>query len=202
MKNNKIISHERWVQAQNQERKEHLLDFDTAKNHYKTAYGHYFSYLNIEKDLKNKSILEIGPAKIAGLLFCENYKDSFIIEPTIYDDCLPFYDQEITFIHEAAETCDMPHVDEVWLLNILQHTINPSLIIERCKKYSNTIKFFEPINTGINTAHPHSFTLEYYKEKFGENVNHYVGGTIKRAFHGHECAYGVWTAGRDAPTAS
>lgn len=186
------FSKERWDQAQIQEKQEHFLDYETAKNHYQTTYDHYFNYLNIDKNLNNKIILEIGPAKIAGLMFCHNYKKSYIIEPTIYEDCLPFYDKKIKFIHEPAETCDFPKVDEVWLLNILQHTMDPDLIIERCKENSKVIRFFEPINTSIDTAHLHSFTLEYYKNKFGENVNHYVGGTITSNFHQHECAYGIW----------
>jgi hypothetical protein len=187
-----IISKERWMAAQDQEKKEHCLTFNTAKDHYKLVYDYYFNYLNIDKNLNNKSILEIGPAKIAGLFFCSNYKSSYIIEPTIYDDCLPFYDKNIKFIHEPAEICIFPKVDEIWLLNVLQHTIDPNLIIEKCKQNCKIIRFFEPINTPIDLAHPHSFTLDYYRDKFGNNINHYTGGEITNNFHQHECAYGVW----------
>lgn len=188
------ISIDRWVKAQESERTYHTKEFLKSAKHYEVSYEHYFRYTGVSKNLQGKSIIEIGPAKVAGLYFCKNYGKSYIIEPTVYQDAIPFYDPEITFIHEAAETCDFPKVDEAWLFNVLEHTINPTKIVEICKKNCDTIRFFEPDGQGgKDIAHPHCITMDYLKLQFGEeNVHQYIGGSVKENFHGANCCYGVW----------
>lgn len=190
------ISIEKWRNAQKHEKPHHeVVSFEKNLAHYKNAYQIYFSYVGLNFDLQGKSIIEIGPAKIPALYFCSNYQSSYIIEPLIFEDAQPFLDKmpNIKFIREPAELCDFPEVDEAILFNLLQHVIDPRSIIERCKKYSKTIRFFEPINTGYDKAHIHAFSIDFFKNEFGkENVKLYKGGSGGAGFHSQDCAYGVF----------
>ena len=71
----KSIDDQRWNEAQQAEKPHHIADsLSHSYTHYDKIYDMYFQYLNIEKqNLKQKSIAEIGPARIPGLFFCKNY---------------------------------------------------------------------------------------------------------------------------------
>jgi hypothetical protein len=190
------VSLTQWREAQFCEKKEHCDLVEVSIEVYRNSYKKYFSYVGLNFDLNNKSIVEIGPAKTPALYFCKNYKPSYIIEPTIYEDIMPYFvdKTDLTFIREPAELCDFPAADEAWLFNVLQHTIDPVVIIERCKKHTNTIRFFEPINTGCDVCHPHDFDFDFFSEHFGkDNTIHYAGGPHVCGFHQHECVYGVYS---------
>lgn len=195
------ITLERWKEAQIAEHKHHadgvfVPDMSNPTfSHYHRGYTHYFRYLGMSFDLQGKSVIEIGPAKAAALGYCENLGKCYIIEPTVWPDTLEFYKSKgITMIHEPAETAKLPVVDEVWILNLLQHVIDPALIVKRCMEVSKTIRFFEPIDTPANDAHPHVLTRDFFVSLFGNDVvKDYVGGSAGPGFHGANCCYGVYT---------
>jgi hypothetical protein len=186
------INKDRWVIAQEEEKLHHIHEStEDSLNKWKDIYDFYFRYLEINLDLNNKTILEIGPARVSALLYCNNYGPSFIVEPTKYDDTEHLYiNKDITFIRDLYEDCESPIVDEIWLFNVLQHIQNPDLFIDKCKKSAKIIKFFEPINTPIETHHPHSFTFDDYVNYFGDSVKLYEGST--ETFHTADCVYGVY----------
>jgi hypothetical protein len=188
----KSIDKIRWQEAQKEEILHHTHEnTQDALLKWKNIYEFYFRYLDIETDLKNKKILEIGPARISALLYCDNYDYSYIVEPTTYDDTDVLYkDKKITFIKEIYEECESPIVDEIWLFNVLQHILDPDLFINKCKKNAKIIRFFEPINTPIEVHHPHSFTYDDYKKYFGESVKYYKGST--EIYHTADCVYGIY----------
>ena len=188
----KSIGKDRWVIAQEEEKLHHIHEsIEDSLNKWKEIYDFYFRYLKINLDLNNKTILEIGPARVSALLYCNNYGPSFIVEPTKYDDTEHLYiNKDITFIRDLYEDCESPIVDEIWLFNVLQHIQDPDLFIDKCKKSAKTIKFFEPINTPIETHHPHSFTFDDYVKYFGNSVKLYKGSTEK--FHTADCVYGIY----------
>lgn len=187
------ISQERWEQAQEGEKLHHNnQDLNYLYNHYGAAYEYYFKYLNIDKDLNGKSIIEIGPAKFASLLYCTNYEKSYIVEPSIYDDVKGYYENKnLVFIHDLYESCDSPTVDEIWLFNLMQHVKNPDALIEKAKAHSKIIRFFEPIDLPTNLEHPFSFSEDDYKQYFGDCVKIYTS-IGERPFHEAKCAYGVY----------
>lgn len=188
----KSIDKERWALAQKEEKLHHINeDLQTALKKWESIYDFYFRYLDVKLDLNGKTILEIGPARISSLLYCNNYGPSFIAEPTRYEDSEHLYNEKnITFIREVYEDCESPIVDEIWLFNVLQHIVDPDLFIEKCKKNAKVIKFFEPINTPIEIHHPHSFTLDDYIKYFGDSVKLYKGST--ESFHTADCVYGTY----------
>lgn len=186
------INKERWDLAQREEKGHHTYEpLDVAFDKWRKIYDFYFRYTNIDKNLDGKTILEIGPARISALLYCENYKNSFIVEPIVYEDSEHLYaDKPIKFIRDMYEECESPKADEIWLFNVLQHILDPDLFIEKCKNNSKVIRFFEPINTAIEPHHPHSFTKEDYEKYFGDSVKFYRGST--EWVHTADCVYGIY----------
>lgn len=73
------------------------------------------------------------------------------------------------FIQDLAENFldgySGPVFDEVWMYNCLQHTVDPSFIMENLWRVGKVLRISEPTNTPINTAHPHTFTPEWYHDK-------------------------------------
>jgi 2-polyprenyl-3-methyl-5-hydroxy-6-metoxy-1,4-benzoquinol methylase len=136
------IDKKRWEEAQVGEKLFHIKEpVDVSYNHYRNTYNNYFSYLDIDPDLRDKKIIEIGPGRIAGLLFCDNYQKSYIIEPTEYDDINHLYeDKNLEIIKKTVEDIDLPQADEVWIFNLMQHVQDPDLLIEKCKKAANIIR--------------------------------------------------------------
>ena len=187
------ISQKRWEEAQSNEISHHISEsIESSYEHYRKVYEKYFKYLDINKDLNDKSIMEIGPARFAALIYCNNYDKSYIVEPLKFDGISPYYkDKNIKFIHELYEDCDSPNVDEIWFLNVLQHVRNPDDLIAKAKKHSNVIRFFEPINTKINIEHPFSFSYNDYKYYFGDSVKIY-DPLEEQNFHNASCVYGVY----------
>lgn len=184
-----VVTREQWLKAQEAERAFHNEDFDAGYAHYAESYDQYFKWLGIERDQKGKKIVEIGPADFPALAYCSNYHPrSFIIEPMPSDHLkrfgIPISTEIAEFLHYTA--------DEVWLFNVLQHVIDPNEIVKRAKEGATVIRFFEPINYGIDTCHPWNLTKEMFDKWFADCVKIYPAGQDVRNFHTWECAYGVW----------
>ncbi len=187
---------QRWHKAQEEERKHHTGSIEQGINAYRHTYDQYFKYTDGGFDQTDKIIIEIGCADVPGLYYCKGFERGIVIEPMPSDILIELArstDPKIEIIKAPAEHLIFPKVDEIWLFNVLQHVINPDDIIERCKQSAKVIRFFEPINDHIDLCHLHSFTLEYFKNHFGDCVTHYEDhkGRVQ-GFHEHECAYGTW----------
>ncbi len=183
-----MVTIETWAAAQIEERKFHTEGFHEGREHYELSYNQYFEYLGIEKDLKGKKVIEVGPADFPALAYCFNGTDCAVIEPMPSDNLKL---SGLTIIKEMAEDV-VYEADEVWMLNLLQHVLNPDKIVERAKKQSKVIRFFEPINYGIDACHPWNLTMDMFKNWFGD-VNYYPANPTAFRFHTWECVYGIWT---------
>lgn len=193
-----VISQERWEQAQSGE-VEHY-DYGNEENYRNSSYiilrDHF--HIDTEKDLKDKKILESGGGCHPALSVCSGLERAVNVEP--------LYDKFPEDIKEALNSANIEclsigfedyeeesEFDEVWFFNVLQHVRDPFLQIENAKKIANVIRVFEPIDTAINNEHPHSFSVEFFKEQFpNTEVKTYRGGSVAR-FHGANCAYLTWT---------
>lgn len=191
-----IASKEVWNVAQKLERRYHNLSLPDGLLLYGNAYrNHLFKYLEVPyQDMQSKTLLEIGPADFPAIFFCNNIGSSVVIEPMPSEilQKLSSISNFTVFSYPAEDITTYPPVDETWLFNVLTHVMNPDLIIEKAKACSEVIRFFEPIDTVISADHPHSFTLQYYQDKFGDCVQYYPPNPTIQIFHTHECAYGVW----------
>jgi hypothetical protein len=187
-----------WQQAQNYEKVFHWKkSYQDAISYYREFYKGYFKYLGIETDQKGKRIIEVGPANVPALVFCENYGRSLIIEP-MPSERLDRITQSmnVDIIKQPAENVKVSGYDQVWIFNLLQHVIDPEKLVENLKTMAEKIYFFEPINTKISVNHPHSLKIEDFKRWFGE-ASHYPF-TSTKVFHTHECAYGIYENNRTA----
>ena len=187
------ISLERWEEAQIGEKIYHVQEpIEMSYEHYRNTYSNYFKYLDIDQDLAGKKIMEIGPGRISGLLFCSNYNTSYVVEPTEYDGIDHLYvNKKIEIIKERLEDAVLPDVDEVWIFNLMQHVQDPDLLVKKCKEKSKIIRFFEPIDLPTNTEHPFTFSKNDFVEYFGDCVKDFEPSGIP-GFHGARCVYGIY----------
>lgn len=189
---------DQWAEAQIEERRQHDHNtFESGVEAYRNGYRQYFAHLGINHaSVVGKRIMEIGCADFPALYYANEYRWGIIIEPMPSDILLKLKSEKketILLVASPAEDFEFPQVDEVWLLNVLQHVIDPMVIINKCKMASNTIRFFEPIGTPLDKCHLHSFTLDYFRSAFGADaVKHYVAEDGVKNFHTCDCAYGVW----------
>lgn len=189
---------EQWAEAQIEERKQH--DHNTLGvgiEAYRNGYRQYFAHLGVDhSQVIGKTIMEIGCADFPALYYITGYHKGIIIEPMpspIMHKLVSNKVTEIEVVTMPAEDYDFPEVDEVWLLNVLQHVIDPTVIINKAKAAADTIRFFEPIGTPLDKCHLHSFTLDYFRGHFGQGVvKHYVAEEGVKNFHTCDNAYGVW----------
>ena len=189
-----MIDKERWLIAQKGERKYHNRSMEDGLSVYGHGYcDQLFKYVDVDyENLGGRSILEIGPADFPALYFCDNFK-GYVIEPMDSPILNALSAQKkIVVIKGLAEEVQFPFVDEIWLFNVLTHVMNSDIIIDKAKGYSNTIRFFEPINTEISIDHPLKFNIDYYISKFGNCVKYYPANHNITNFHEHECVYGIY----------
>lgn len=189
---------EKWKIAQIEERKQH--DHNTVEfglEAYRNGYRQYFEHLRVDHaQVIGKTIMEIGCADFPALYYITGYHKGIIVEPMPSDIMRKLISQKqvaIDIVTLPAEDYDFPKVDEVWLLNVLQHVIDPNVIINKAKAAASVIRFFEPIGTPLDKCHLHSFTLDYFRSHFGvDAVKHYVAEEGVKNFHTCNNAYGVW----------
>ena len=192
------IDQERWESAQNGE-VEHY-DYESRDNYFAAVdiiLRHHFS-IDIKNDLKGKTIVESGGGCYPAVFFCEGLKRAVNVEP-LFDRFPDSIKEEmetagVECISEAFEDVDTEEeIDEVWFFNVLQHVKDPYLQIEKARQIAKTIRLFEPIETAVNNEHPHTFTIEFFKEQFPDaEVKRYRGGSLAK-FHGADCAYLTWS---------
>lgn len=200
------ISQERWEDAQSKEINHY--DYNNEENYKNTTLiilrDHF--KIDVDQDLIGKKILESGGGCYPSIYFCKGLKKSVNVEP-LYDK---FPDHVKTRFKNSNVECvsigfedykGRSKFDEVWFFNVLQHVRDPFLQIENAKKIATTIRVFEPVDTAIDTEHPHSFNVDFFKDQFPESeVKIYHGGSIAR-FHGANCVYLTWTKNDKKKTA-
>lgn len=183
------ISKDQWLIAQTAEKEMHTMSYEEGSKHYKHSYDCYFKYLGIGYNHSTKTIIEIGCADFPALEHCKVLK-GICVEPmpsSILKEIAKRKKLEI--IQAPVEEIDLPKCDEIWLLNVMQHIIDPDLFVSRCKDAAKIIRYFEPIDYPTCIYHPHTFTLNQFKNWFNDakRYNDKVPG-----FHEAECAYGTW----------
>jgi hypothetical protein len=184
------ITQERWQQAQIAEAGYHANAQATAE-HYKRSYECYFKYLGMSFDQQGRTIIEVGPAEFPALSYCYKVK-GIVIEPLETEGLRSVVLlRGFTWLREPLEhIAILPKADEVWLLNVTQHIIDPELFVSKCKQIAPVIRFFEPIDFGISDCHPHTYSIDDFVRWFGR-AERYKGGS-EEGFHTADCAYGTW----------
>mgnify|MGYP001026688950 CR=1 FL=1 len=145
-------------------------------------------------DLHGISILDLGGGPYSLLLKCENFSKATVVDPLDYPEWVieRYKSINITYIKKPAEELNVDKTciyDEVWLYNVLQHTISPEKIIKNALQKAKLIRIFEWINTGTNKGHLHNLT-----EK---NLDKWLGGKGKTEYIDKngcrgDCYYGIF----------
>lgn len=192
------ITNKRWQQAQEAERRFHNDPKEVAIEKYKDSYRQYFEHLGMDFDLKGKSIIEIGPADIPALYFCDNIGlGSYIVEPMPSSVLHELANEKRLYVYkhkmEDLDTDINEPEKEIWFFNVLQHVIDPDECIRIAKKWTGTIRFFEPVDQPISDCHPHGPTQADFKRWFGDAVQYYPHNPNAKNFHTEHCCFGTWT---------
>ena len=185
----KAVTKERWLEAQTAERTFHAQDYCAGFEHYNQVYRYTFSYLSMDTNQHGKEIIEIGPADFPALAYCTNYKGA-IIEP-LPSSLLESFCKEnrVLLIKQPVENIELHECDEVWIFNVLQHVIDPELLVEKCKSAAKKIRYFEPVDYPTSIHHPHTFSQEDFANLFGE-ARRYTERLDK--YFDADCCYGTW----------
>jgi hypothetical protein len=135
-------------------------------------------------DLEGKNVLDIGGGPVSMLLKALNRGPHCVVaDPCDY----PHWVQErytiasIGYTNKAGEDLTTPFIgdpfDEVWIYNVLQHTIDPELIIANAWKLAPVIRMFEWVDIPPHQGHPHELKkvlLDYWLGSPG-TVQNYAG---------------------------
>lgn len=193
------ITIERWQQAQKAERECHKMGFFEGLGHYAWVSWQYDKFVSIlDRDIKHSSVIEVGPADSPMLAYADASL-AYVVEPMPSNHLeIICTERHIEIINQPFEEIRQMDVSEVWLLNVLQHVIDPERIIHRAKEMGKIIRFFEPINQPTCDHHPHTFTEEDFRRWFGDCVKIYDDRLPY--FFNDKCAYGVWI--KDKPSTS
>ncbi len=114
-------------------------------------------------DIQGKSILDIGGGPVSLLLKTVNRNYSVVLEPMKMTGWVlhRYLKANINISTQPAEEFTSNGVfDEIWIYNVLQHTMNPKLILEKARKYSKLIRIFEWLDTPAHKGHPQTLRQE------------------------------------------
>ena len=174
--------------------REELLQFAYSKR--MGLQSTYNSRTDYNIDMRGKSVIDMGGGPTSLLLKCQNVKGT-VIDPCKFPDWVGgrYKAAGIKYFQIKAEDLTLAQADEVWIYNVLQHTVDPELIIKNARKAAGTIRLFEYIDTGTSDGHPHELTeaklnswlcsrgaVEWINEEGDSELNKH--GAIGKAYYG------------------
>lgn len=96
-----------------------------------------------------------------------------------------------------AETYEGPQTDEAWIYNCLQHTMNPTAVLDAAASVARTIRIFEWVEVPTDTLHLHTLheaDLRNALVSHGYSELYMVRGEAASHPHWAQPFYsGVWT---------
>jgi len=156
----------------------------------------FIDYPRSSIDFEGKSVIDIGSGPTSLLLKCHNYSKAYAVDPLM--DKFPTWVRDrytsvgIKPISSGGEDIDTSwQFDEALIYNVLQHTIDPELILHKALRVAKTVRLFEWINVPSDDLHPHILTEDNLNKWLGskgmtESVNEPYMFTAR-------CFYGVFT---------
>lgn len=150
-------------------------------------------------DLEGKSVLDIGGGPVSLLLKTIHRGKCTVVDPILYPSWTieRYREGNINFIQSEGETFidhqDFKNIiyDEVWIYNVLQHTLDPELIIKNARKVGKLIRIFEWINIPAHIGHPQELKEHLLNEWLdGKGTVEYLEDTEKNLFG--DSYYGVF----------
>ena len=126
-------------------------------------------------DMSGASIIDIGGGPVSLLLKCVNFTGTVLDPGSSYPSWV--YDRYtslgIQYIVEVGENLNVTGFDEAWIMDSLQHTVNPELVLRNAKKVAKIVRIFEWINTVSSRFSPHIITEAFVNRVLG------IKGTVE-----------------------
>ena len=120
-------------------------------------------------DMFGASVIDIGGGPVSLLLKCINFSGT-VLDPSasyprwVYDR---YSSLGIEYVVDIAENLDDNGFDEAWIIDSLQHTVNPELVLRNAKKVAKRVRVFEWINTVSSRVSPHIITEHFLNRVLG-----------------------------------
>lgn len=190
--------HAHWLEAQQEEQSWWGDCANTYwEEHKQLTYAYHMDIKFVEDgcspyniEIGNKAILDVGGGPCSLLLKTTRHsgytspKWNTLVDPCGYPDWVyyRYYTAGIRTARIPAEMMSYPlEFDEVWIYNVLQHTEEPSTIMQNAMRAvapGGILRVFEWIDTPTNEAHPHSLSLDFFESRLGP------GSVVELAEHG------------------
>jgi len=148
-------------------------------------------------DLEGKSVLDIGGGPTSMLLKAVNSGKRVVVDPCDFPEWvaqryktagIEYYKLKGEDVIDDGRT--PTSIDEVWIYNVLQHTDNPSKIVDSAKLLAKIIRIFEWIDTPPTDGHPHTLTEKGLNEWLGGEGKVEVIPRTEPAWG--KCYYGIF----------
>lgn len=176
--------------------REELLQFAYAKRMGLTSTYNGRTDFNI--DMQGKRVIDLGGGPVSLLLKCVNV-DGIVVDPCKFPEWVKarYKETGILCLRMPAEQLTLGKADEIWIYNVLQHTMDPEKIINNARKMAPVLRIFEYIDTGTSPGHPHELTEEKLNEWIGsKGFTEWIDDTGDSALNKHgakgRCYYGVF----------
>jgi hypothetical protein len=143
-------------------------------------------------DLHGRSVIDLGGGPVSMLLKCVNRGSSIVVDPCPYPDWVG-----ARYAHVGIDVWYLPaedyrsalFFDEAWCYNVLQHVVDPELVIATAKAQAGFLRIFEWIETETNVGHPHSLHADTLNKLIGNGASGTVemmneNGAVGLAYYG------------------
>jgi hypothetical protein len=120
-------------------------------------------------DFSGKRVLDVGGGP-SSMLLKSTFEQATVVDPCMYPRWVYVrYDaHHVSYFKEPAEDYlkDCEPVDVALMYNVLQHTIDPELIVRQLRRAAKRIHVFEWVDMAPSPGHPHEFSVETFREWF------------------------------------
>jgi hypothetical protein len=121
-------------------------------------------------NVHNKRILDIGGGPTSMLLKTDNLKEGKVCDPIQYPqwtkDRYSYKNISVDVI--CGEDINESGWDEVWMYNVLEHTIDPEMVVKKAMAAGKVFRIFEWIDIPPHEGHPHMITQEQLEKWIGQ----------------------------------
>lgn len=115
----------------------------------------------------NKTILDLGGGPMPLALLLQLPFDWLTVVDPLCTLFRPDPLHNVARIAMAAEDFNSGRADEVWGYNVLQHVIDPALVISVAKRHAAyTVRWFDWVETPVEKHNPHSIKADWLIEQF------------------------------------
>jgi glycosyltransferase involved in cell wall biosynthesis len=114
-------------------------------------------------DLQGKSVLDVGGGPVSLLLRTKNGGRRTVVDPLDVPEWIKerYSEAGIELEQKPGEEIDATDYDEVWIYNVLQHTMDPAEVLKNAKVAGNALRIYEWTKTGVSEGHLHDLKQEF-----------------------------------------